>query len=127
VSAKLLARTASVLASIDQALDDPFPAAVARLAGVAGSWWGCHRPELVQIGATIEQHDGDCSDGLLIRWDRPNVAHQCNMPVADEIFDGATCWADDNPPSFDYCGAVPISDLGLCGHHHDQITPLEGP
>lgn len=126
VSAKLLARTTAVLAAVDLVLDDPFPAAVDRLPGVAGSWWLCHHPTVVQIGASDLDHAVALSPMIIGENPTPNPA-TCAECVPDEIFDTEGCWADDDlfPAAYDLCGAMPTTDLGLCAHHHDQIVPME--
>lgn len=125
MTAKLLARTSAVLASIDQALDDPHPAAVARLPGVAGSWWPCHHPEVVQIGATEHTCNVTVLAPMLIAEDCTPDPTVCVACVPDEIFDVEGCWAYDDYDVFDLCGDIPCTSLGLCAYHFDQIVPQE--
>lgn len=109
---RVLARTTAVLSRINDALDDPFPAAVARLAGVQGSWWvGCqHGDEVVTVGQRWQDQlwaiewcgDLECLDN----------------PEPDEE-DPSDCWADDP------CEMPTATDLGLCAHHHTEIVGVD--
>jgi hypothetical protein len=109
VSARLLARTGAVLARIDGVLDDPYPAAVARLLGVPGSYWFCHRPDDVTIGARcIEDDDPLCSHN-------PGADHEaCDDDHQDERAE--CCWGGV------YCTTPASTDIGLCGWHHAEIV-----
>lgn len=112
---RVLARTTAVLSRIDDALDDPFPAAVARLAGVQGSWFPCHSDDHVTIGAAHGNpwlwdhdpgHDDDaCSEGM--------------SDEGDYWPDG--CWADDTSWGGS-CAMGESIDLGLCAKHHAEIV-----
>lgn len=114
---KALARTTAVLSRIDDALDDPFPAAVARLAGVPGWWFGCHRDEQVTIGATrgtyLWRHYVDTDYDACLPGTRDNVGQG----------DPARCWADHD--DLDPCGRWATTDLGLCAHHHAEIVGVD--
>lgn len=96
MSARLLARTGAVLARIDQTLDDPFPAAVARLMGpldqpapVGDECWGAV----------------DYRAALLLEY--PSATLSPDTPVVVE------------------CGYPATTDIGLCDRCHAEIATGE--
>jgi hypothetical protein len=98
MSARLLARTGAVLARIDQTLDDPFPAAVARLMGpldhpapVGDECWGAV----------------DYRAALLAEY--PNAYLSPDTPVVVE------------------CGYPTVTDIGLCAACYATLAHPQEP
>ena len=111
MSARLLARTGAVLARIDQTLDDPFPAAVARLAGVPAGAWYCHRLDVVTVGARwIAEDDPLCDYRHGIEFECPDADGDPEDLYADR------CWGGH------WCLAEATTDIGLCDRHHAEIV-----
>ena len=118
MNAKLLARTAAVLDRIDQTLDDPYPAAVARLAGVPAGRWYCHTGDVVQVGSRSRS---DLWSFTVVEDETSMYCHP-SPPAAAPGAD-AGCWADHDWSGL-RCGEDPIDDLGLCLEHYEQIVGI---
>jgi hypothetical protein len=113
---KLLARSTAVLARIDQALDDPYPALVANLPGVAGADCGCFHDEVVQVGSIRPVHPPTL---WFVRDIENDNADWCDIEVP---YPSQRCWGDALTWN-GCCKLTPLTDdVGLCAAHYAEIV-----
>jgi hypothetical protein len=123
---KLLARSTAVLARIDQALDDPYPALVANLPGVPGGFWLCHRDQVIRVGQPAHMDDGDelCVVVPTVALDDDCCEHRGGFQAELDGYPGG-CWGDApfvHRTDGVSCLSTATTDVGLCDAHYAEIV-----